>query len=155
MTHVDGESSRRIRIRVIGDDAQNLAALHRWLSLEDWFSRAEAEQQLRVVYREDDGEERDPQEDRDGPPMSGGLAELVLVIASAAITPVFQDLYNRAKVAARAWADNTSSDDNPVLTVVRTDGATDDAPDTGTGTDASADAGTADPAEDDEGGRNT
>src|SRR4051812_14951171 len=41
MTDGNGEPSRRIRIRVTGDDAQNLAALHRWLSLEEWFARAE------------------------------------------------------------------------------------------------------------------
>jgi hypothetical protein len=121
MTDGNGEPSRRIRIRVTGDDAQNLAALHRWLSLEEWFARAEAEQGLSVVYREYDGAERDPAERRDGPPMSGGLAELVLVIAGAALSPVFEDLYRKAKVAARAWADNTSSDDHPVGTTVLTD----------------------------------
>jgi hypothetical protein len=124
MTDGNGEPSRRIRIRVTGDDAQNLAALHRWLSLEDWFVRAEAEQGLSVVYREYDGAERDPAEQRDGPPMSGGLAELVLVIAGAALSPVFEDLYRKAKVAARAWADNTSSDDHPVGTTVLTDDTT-------------------------------
>lgn len=133
MTHGDGESSRRIRIRVTGDDAQNLEALHRWLSLEDWFAQAEAEQRLKVVYREGDGEERDPREHREGPPMSGGLVELVLVIAGAALSPVFDDLYRRARVAVRAWADNTSTSAHPVLTTVATDDADDTDDEVGSG----------------------
>ncbi|MET9218868.1 hypothetical protein ABZX65_08870 [Streptomyces sp. NPDC003300] len=101
--------------------------------------------------------------------MSGGLVELVLVIAGAAITPVFEDLYNRAKVAAHAWAANSSSDDHPMVTDVQADGAGDgvDGGD-GAGDGAGAGAGAAnggngaddtddadEEPEDDEGGRNT
>lgn len=164
MTDGNGEPSRRIRIRVSGDDAQSLTALHRWLSLEDWFAQAEAAQLVTVVYREYEGGERDPAEERDGPPMSGGLTELVLVLAGAALAPVFEDLYRKAKIAARAWADNTSSDDHPVGTSVvaddgtaAPDGAPDarpDAPPDAAAALTTTSAGPADP-EDDEGGRNT
>ncbi|MFF7155404.1 hypothetical protein [Streptomyces sp. NPDC008139] len=169
MTHGDGEPGRRIRIRVTGDDAQDLEALYRWLSLEDWFAQAEAAHQLKAEVREYDGARHDPEERRDGPPMSGGLVELVLVIAGAAITPVFEDLYNRAKVAAHAWADNSSSDDHPMVTDVQADGAGDgvdgvdgdgdgdgdgdDAANGGNGADDTDDAD--EEPEDDEGGRNT
>ncbi|MEW2522702.1 hypothetical protein [Actinacidiphila alni] len=134
-------------------------ALHRWLSLEEWFTRAEAERRLTVAYREYDTEGRDPAEERDGPPMGGGLVELVLVIAGAAASPVFEDLYRQVKVAVRAWRDNTSSDEHPVEAAATADDVPVAAGDTGGGAGAGA-AGTAAGVgggaapEDDEGGRN-
>ncbi|MBD0740365.1 hypothetical protein [Streptomyces sp. CBMA29] len=136
MTHGDGEPGRRIRIRVTGDDPQDLEALYRWLKLEEWFAQAEAARELTVEQREYDGVRPDAEERPDGPSMGGVLSELVLVIAGAAVTPVFEDLYNRAKIAAHAWADNSSSADHPMVTDVQADDA-DEEP------------------EDDEGGRNT
>jgi hypothetical protein len=114
MTH--GATERRIRIRIDGDDARDLRALHSWLSLEEWFAEAEAAYGLKVVYREGDGTEREAR--RGGPPMGGGLTELVLVIAGAALAPAFEDLYSRIKVAIRAWEDNTSSDRHRVDTEI-------------------------------------
>jgi hypothetical protein len=121
-----GGTERRIRIRVGGDDARDLRALHSWLGLEDWFAQAEAANTLAVVYREGDGTEREAH--RDGPPMSGGVIELVLVIAGAALSPVFEDLYGRAKVAVRAWADNVSSEQHPIDTEVEIESGDTDAP---------------------------
>ncbi|MEU6849812.1 hypothetical protein ABZ901_07775 [Actinacidiphila alni] len=133
-----------------GDDTRNVVALHRWLSLEEWFTRAEAERRLTVAYREYDTEGRDPAEERDGPPMSGGLVELVLVIAGAAASPVFEDLYRQVKVAVRAWRDNTSSEEHPVEAAATAD----DAPAVAVNTGGAEDTGNAAAPEDDEGGRN-
>lgn len=135
MTH--GAASRRIHIQVTDADANDLGALHRWLSLEEWFTQAEENRQLKVAYREDNGTERTPAAGPAGPPMSGPIVELVLVITGTALSPLFEDLYARAKVAVRAWSENTSSEDRTVDAVVRRDPET--APDT----------------EDDEGGRDT
>jgi hypothetical protein len=109
----DGGTSRRIRIRIDGDDPGDLGALYRWLSLEDWFAQAEAERRITVVYRDGEGIEQPPGTDHGGPPM-GGVTELVLVLAGAALAPVFEDMYTRAKVAVRAWADNSSTEERSV-----------------------------------------
>jgi hypothetical protein len=115
-----GGAERRIRIRIDGDDdASDLRALHRWLSLEEWFTEAEAARELKVVFREGDGTEQEAR--RGGPPMSSGVVELVLVIAGAALSPVFDDLYNRARVAVRAWADNSSSEQHRVEAAIDAD----------------------------------
>lgn len=133
MTH--GGASRRIHIRVTDAGANDLGALHRWLSLEEWFTRAEENHQLTVAYREDNGTELTPDADLAGPPMSGAIVELVLVITGTVLAPVFNDLYAQAKTAVRAWSENASSEDRTVDATVRRD--PDTAPD----------------AEDDEGGR--
>lgn len=107
MTH-GGAGSRRIHIRVEGDQARDLGALHRWLSREDWFRQAQAEYGLKIAYREENGTERDARPD--GPPMGGLITELVLVVAGAALAPAFEDLYTRAKAAVCAWAGNSGVD---------------------------------------------
>jgi len=106
MTQED-TGDRQIHIRLDGGGARDLGALHRWLSREDWFVQAEREHGLRVAYREEDGTERPA--GPDGPPMGGLIPELVLLVASSALTPVFEDLYTRAKAAVRAWADNSGT----------------------------------------------
>lgn len=107
MTHGDA-NSRRIRIRVEGNPARDLGALLRWLGREDWFTQAQREYGLKVAYCEEDGTERETRPE--GPPMGGLITELVLVVTGAAMTPVFEDLYKRAKAAVRAWADNSGAD---------------------------------------------
>ncbi|MBY8879019.1 hypothetical protein [Actinacidiphila acidipaludis] len=106
MTQEDA-GDRQIHIRLEGGGARDLGALHRWLSREDWFAQAQREHGLRVAYREENGTERPA--GPDGPPMGGLITELVLVVASSAMTPVFEDLYTRAKAAVRAWADNSGA----------------------------------------------
>jgi len=110
MTHGErgDEGCRQIHIRLEGGGARDLGALHRWLSREDWFVDAEQEYGLRVAYREEDGTERPA--GPDGPPMGGLITDLVLLVAGAAIGPVFDDLYTRAKAAVRAWAENSGVD---------------------------------------------
>lgn len=102
-----GDGNRQIHIRLQGGSARDLGALHRWLSREDWFARAEQEYGLRVAYREVDGTERSA--GPDGPPMGGLITELVLVVAGGALNPVFEDLYTRAKAAVHAWAGNSGA----------------------------------------------
>jgi hypothetical protein len=124
MTHADGGQAaqrRGIRIRVSGDDARDLGALHRWLSREEWFAQAEERDQLEVAYRERNGTERVIDADQVGPPMGGGILELVLVITGVAIAPVFEDLYAHAKVAVRAWAANITSSGRSVEADVQRD----------------------------------
>ena len=107
MTH-ENAGGHQIHIRLDGGGPGDLESLHRWLSREDWFVHAERQYGLRVAYREDDGTE--PAPGPDGPQMGGLITELVLVVTSAAMTPVFEDLYTRAKAAVSAWADNSGAE---------------------------------------------
>lgn len=124
------EGGRRIHIRLRKASPQDVGALYRWLGREDWFVRAERENGLRVVFPEGDGAER--QDGPYGPPMGGLVTELVLVVAGAAMTPVFEDLYTRVTAAVRAWADNSGADAPHVETGTR---GADDGPDPGSRTD--------------------
>lgn len=125
------EGCRQIHIRLDGGGARDLGALHRWLSREDWFVHAEREYGLRVAYREEDGTERAA--GPDGPPMGGLITDLVLLVAGAAIGPVFDDLYTRAKAAVRAWAENSGVDSPHVGTGTSGTGASGgEGPDEGT-----------------------
>lgn len=107
MTQEDA-GGREIRIRLDSGGARDLGALHRWLSREEWFVRAERDYGLRVTYREEDGTERMAYPD--GPPMGSLFAELVLWVVGTAVAPAFEDLYTRVKAAVRAWADNSGAD---------------------------------------------
>jgi hypothetical protein len=114
------EGRRQIHIRLEGGGARDLGALHRWLSREDWFVHAQQEYGLRVAFREEDGTERAA--GPDGPPMGGLITDLVLLVAGAAIGPVFDDLYTRAKAAVRAWAENSGAEPPHVGTGTPGDG---------------------------------
>ncbi|SEN75157.1 hypothetical protein [Actinacidiphila rubida] len=121
---------RQIRIRLQGGSQRDLGALHRWLGREDWFARAERDSGLRVAFPEEDGTARET--GPEGPPMGGVITELVLVVAGAAMSPAFEDLYTRVKAAVRAWADNSGARPPHVDTGTR---GGDDGPDPGSRTD--------------------
>jgi hypothetical protein len=121
-----GAAGHRILIRLTGDQAQDLKALQSWLSLEEWFTDAQAQHGLRVVYRERDGSEQAA--GPDGPPMGGVVTEIVLMLASGVLTPVIEDVYRHAKTSARAFAANLSSSRRRVeAQVTAEDGAGGDA----------------------------
>lgn len=121
-----GAAGHRILIRLTGDQAQDLKALQSWLSLEEWFTDAQAQHGLRVVYRERDGSEQAA--GPDGPPMGGVVTEIVLMLASSVLTPVIEDVYRHAKTSARAFAANLSSSRRRVeAQVTAEDGAGGDA----------------------------
>jgi hypothetical protein len=102
-----GGAARRICIRLSSDQAQDLKALQSWLSLEEWFTEAQAEHGLKVVYRERDGTEQAA--GPDGPPMGGVVTEIVLMVAAGALTPVMEDIYEHVKTSVHAFATNLSS----------------------------------------------
>jgi hypothetical protein len=124
MTHLGGADNRRIRIRLSGDQPQDLQALRRWLGLEEWFTEAEAQYGLRVVFRERDGTQQPT--GPDGPPMGGVVTEIVLMVASGVLTPVFDDLYRRAKTSVQAFATNLSSSRHSIDAEVTAEDASDD-----------------------------
>lgn len=124
MTHHGGADSRRIRIRLSGDQPQDLQALQRWLGLEEWFTEAEAQYGLRVVFRERDGTRQ--AEGPDGPAMGGVVTEIVLMIASGVLTPVFDDLYRHAKTSVQAFATNLSSSRRSIDAEVTAEDPSDD-----------------------------
>lgn len=130
-----GAAGHRILIRLTGDQAQDLKALQSWLSLEEWFTDAQTQHGLRVVYRERDGSEQAA--GPDGPPMGGVVTEIVLMLASGVLTPVIEDVYRHAKVSARAFAANLSSSRRRVEAQVTAEGGaggdTDGSTDSGTG----------------------
>lgn len=142
MTHPGGADNRRIRIRLSGDQPQDLQALRRWLGLEEWFTEAEAQYGLRVVFRERDGTQQPT--GPDGPPMGGVVTEIVLMIASGVLTPVFDDLYRRAKTSVQAFATNLSSSRHSIDAEVTVEDASDDVPrdPSGDGTDDGTDGAT-------------
>lgn len=130
-----GAAGHRILIRLTGDQAQDLKALQSWLSLEEWFTDAQTQHGLRVVYRERDGSEQAA--GPDGPPMGGVVTEIVLMLASGVLTPVIEDVYRHAKVSARAFAANLSSSRRRVEAQVTAEGGAggdaDGSTDSGTG----------------------
>ncbi|MEE4544877.1 hypothetical protein V2S66_23290 [Streptomyces sp. V4-01] len=130
-----------------GDQAQHLKALRSWLSLEEWFTDAQAQYGLRVVYRGRDG--REQAAGPDGPPMGGVVTEIVLVLAGAALNPVINDLYEHVKTSVHAFTTNLSGGERRIegrVAVEDSSAGADDAEDATDATDRTGGAATDDAA---------
>jgi hypothetical protein len=142
-TMPDGGGARAVRVRISGtfDSETDRADLEEWLLQEDWFKEHAREGLLRIERPDGDPGEGPGSSRDDGPPMGGLLGDILLIVVSASLQPVFGDLYDSIRTSVDAWRENRrvtrSGGEDPRTRVEEADapdGATGDAPEDEPGT---------------------
>ncbi|MFF5252522.1 hypothetical protein ACFY4K_10795 [Streptomyces leeuwenhoekii] len=98
MAEGDGVTTRGIRIRLDRTASESdIGALHKWLEREKPLEELVRTGRLRIHERS--------RTDETGAPMSIGM-EIVVALAGAAGSVLFQELLDQVKKAVQAWRDN-------------------------------------------------